>query len=507
MKNETIFILIAFLTFITLYSKAQTTVEFSTGFVNVPSNIVIEDYSDTHLSLRVQESNTGSDFVGGDLLLINKQTLSIADTLFHWDMTSATFQGGFVDFFTDSNGKKYYAELGKTAVSGELILNYYSMNDDYSLDSLLVTKKWNDRYTQQLGFINDELIVIYSNAFPVNDTVYIETFDTIGSMLQSRLYAFNNSNLNQVYLAGHTFNKILKHPQLNKAFVLSHYLNVKVFVVNQNSLDTIRTYNAMEYGGPGNANLMNYGGYFQMYNNNVRMDYDGIILAGDAWMKPYYLSNNDLTTNDYQYYSIKQFWDDTYEIQNFGPIDINNGFSGASEINELTKTQVIAGSIPSDDFSYITNEKREILIYLYDQWGKYDSIFIHGNKNHTCTDILVEDNGDIFIAGMYSNAWSTDSVYNWLTKIPGVAVGMIEQEKMNNHLFLYPNPTVEQIQIKEVAKFINGEYEIYSQTGVLVKQGKVTGQEIDVSSFISGVYVITVKNENGEQFNAIFVKK
>jgi hypothetical protein len=72
---------------------------------------------------------------------------------------------------------------------------------------------------------------------------------------------------------------------------------------------------------------------------------------------------------------------------------------------------------------------------------------------------------------------------------------------------LFPNPTVETIQIKEVIKFMNGEFQIYSQSGVMVKQGRVTGQEIDVSSFTAGVYVLTVKSQNEEQFNAIFVKE
>jgi hypothetical protein len=507
MKNQTTFLLIVFFTLITFYTKAQTTVEFETGFVNNGVFMVMKNHSNTHLSLRRARTSTVSNFMGGDFVLVNKQTLVVDDTLFNWNFVDSTFKGGLVAFYEDSQGNMYYVEFGQTSNNTELILNYYEMNYDYSIGRILTTKTWHNRISQQIGFINDELIIIYSNSIPISDSLYIETYDVSGLMLQTRLYDAFNPNLNQIDITGFAFKEIKKHPQLNKAFVLTNFVGVKLFVVDQNTLDTVRTYNAAEYGGPGNANLLNYDGYYQLYNRHVRMEYDGIVLSGDATTKPYYLSNQDIWTTDNQFYSIKQFWDSTYEIQNFGPIDIYNGACFGYGVNESTQTRVIAGSIPYDDVNWTANEQREVLIYLYDQWGKYDSIYIHGDKNHICTDLIVEDNGDLFISGLYSDAWSTDSVYYWLTKIPGVAVGMIEQEKMNNHLYLFPNPTVEQIQIKEVSKFINGEFEIYSQTGVLVKQGKVTGQEFDVSTFIAGVYILSVKSESGEQFNAIFVKE
>ena len=237
------------------------------------------------------------------------------------------------------------------------------------------------------------------------------------------------------------------------------------------------------------------------------MEDDGVVLHGTVYMKPRYLSDWDYVTSDYQFFVFKQYWDGKHEFRDFGPGNINNGLGIGYGVNKSTQTHVITGVIPFDDFHLSKDEKREVLIYLYDQWGKYDSIYLFGDKNHVPLKTLVDDNGDVFIAGMYTDAWTTDSTYVWLTKLPGVALSMIEQEKINNHLFLFPNPTVETIQIKEVEKFLRGHFEIYSQSGVLVKNGSVTGQEIDVSSFTAGVYILTVKSESGEQFNAIFVKE
>jgi hypothetical protein len=421
-------------------------------------------------------------------------------------LTTSTFKGGYVDFFKDSLGQRYYTEFGQNADSSLLTLNFYEVSDNYELGNLVLTKEWVNRHAKQIGFINNELVIIYASPF-LDGKLYIEIFDTSGEMLKSRLYD-SSKKWAQVYASylGSHFKEILAHPQLPKAFVLTSFVGVEIFVIDQNTLDTVITYNAEEYGGPGNANLINYGGYFQLNNRSVRMEYDGIMLIGEAFTKPYYLWDGDIWTNDDQFYCIKQKWDRSYEIQDFGPKDINNGICYGYGVNEATQTRVIAGSIPFDDFRLITDEKREILIYMYDQWGKYDSIFIHGDKNHIATGLLVEDNGDIFIGGTYSNAWSNDSVYKWVTKIPGIAVGMIEQEKINNHLYIYPNPTVETVQIKEVAKFLNAEFDIYSQTGVLVKQGKVTGESIDVSDFTAGVYVLTIRSESKEQFNAVFIK-
>ena len=60
------------------------------------------------------------------------------------------------------------------------------------------------------------------------------------------------------------------------------------------------------------------------------------------------------------------------------------------------------------------------------------------------------------------------------------------------HNFMaYPNPTTGIVTISE--EFANNEYFIYSTLGVLVKTGKITNNQIDLSDLTNGIYLIKIK--------------
>jgi len=462
------------------------------GLQNVDSAVLIFGYSHSTSSVTFDEQIA---------VRVNKVNLSVIDTITMPNFSSPTVNVHWGWYIQSSDLSSTYYAYRYRDTSNYMVLQLYQVNSQFEIGDTIFSIKEDNRVFSFVDVINNEFVIGYFNARVGHDSLFIKTFNLNGNLKSSREYDAFSQTDNQIY--GMTFLGIMgavEHPQIEDAFILAHPNQNKIFVVNQNTLDTIRTYNVDTLG----AYLINYAGYWTRHNSELRVENDGVVLTGTVHLDPD--TNIQTSGFDFQYYEFKQFWDGTFSIRDFGPRDVDNrGY--ASGINRSTNTKVIAGAIPFSAALFTVAEKREVLVYVYDDYGKLDSIYLHGDYNHVPTKLFVDDNGDIFISGMYTEAWGTGAAHAWLTKIPGLAVGMIEQNKINNHLFIYPNPTVQTIQIKEVSKFVNGNYEIYSQLGAVVKQGSVTAQEIDVSQFPAGVYILTVRNQNGEQFNAIFVKE
>ena len=55
----------------------------------------------------------------------------------------------------------------------------------------------------------------------------------------------------------------------------------------------------------------------------------------------------------------------------------------------------------------------------------------------------------------------------------------------------YPNPTTGIITISE--ELTGSEYYIFATTGVLVKSGKIIGNQINLSDLTNGLYLIKIK--------------
>jgi uncharacterized repeat protein (TIGR01451 family) len=77
----------------------------------------------------------------------------------------------------------------------------------------------------------------------------------------------------------------------------------------------------------------------------------------------------------------------------------------------------------------------------------------------------------------------------------------------NNSLFIYPNPTKNQLNIV-LAAFQNLKIEIFAVDGKLIEQKSITkNTSIDVSTYKTGLYFINATNNNGEVYRNKFVKE
>lgn len=70
---------------------------------------------------------------------------------------------------------------------------------------------------------------------------------------------------------------------------------------------------------------------------------------------------------------------------------------------------------------------------------------------------------------------------------------------------IYPNPATDILNVTNVSDKAN--FKIYASTGQLVKTGKVEKKMIDISSLETGVYIISVIDNDKEVINTKFIKK
>lgn len=73
----------------------------------------------------------------------------------------------------------------------------------------------------------------------------------------------------------------------------------------------------------------------------------------------------------------------------------------------------------------------------------------------------------------------------------------------NKNISIYPNPAFDvlNISVKD-----GTEFEIFNAAGQLVSKGKISGQKVQVSDLLKGVYFIQVKDNNNIQ-NLKFIKE
>ncbi|WP_294304995.1 reprolysin-like metallopeptidase [uncultured Chryseobacterium sp.] len=74
-----------------------------------------------------------------------------------------------------------------------------------------------------------------------------------------------------------------------------------------------------------------------------------------------------------------------------------------------------------------------------------------------------------------------------------------------NDIQIYPNPVSDILNITKVSD--KATYKIYSAAGQLVKQGNISGGQINVSELIKGGYVISIEDKGKDTFNSKFIKK
>ncbi len=251
-----------------------------------------------------------------------------------------------------------------------------------------------------------------------------------------------------------------------------------------------------------------------------------LLIPGPTYITPFYVTDFVLTKQgvrcgglgllnhfedpfdpwweDEYYYAFRPWGDSIRLRQGFGPDSVNN-VSYAFTYDESRETGFLAGSFPFDAPAFYSPEEREILIYRFNEHGT-DSIILYGEKNHVPLWVHADENSDLYVYSVYNEAWTTDSTYFLLTKIPGFAISLIERKETSPSIELYPNPARDYVYIDRLRDEVL-EVELYSQGGQLLQQQKLPEARLDIAHLKPGLYILVVTNAQGQRSQVLLQKE
>lgn len=213
------------------------------------------------------------------------------------------------------------------------------------------------------------------------------------------------------------------------------------------------------------------GGRFKYYQNQtqnyiIRLNADGSI---DSTFK---------TNNGFSYYV------NSIALQKDGKIIVAGEFSiynnnTANRIARLNSDGSIDTTFTGSSFSLVYN-------------------YISDNDTVGLNSIALQKDGKIVLGGAFSS-FKTDIAAAFLIRIKGTEVVLSNEDfiKENKLFSLWPNPVKNTLNINSLNES-NYSIKIYDLLGRLIYTKENVNTSIDVSSFISGLYLIKIKAESGE---------
>ncbi len=333
-------------------------------------------------------------------------------------------------------------------------------------------------------------------SFGLGDTSQIMVFDTLGNILNSRYYTWQDPSKSQLPIR---LMQMQKYPPNEDVLLMAEMLfgEMNLYLINRNNLDTIRTIKPpfsfffdRGYEGPEPTGFT---------ANNNSFQYSGIVEMRE-------IQGTRFVYNEQAFVYRANWQGDSLELRNFGNPNINER-SYAYEYSPENNQSFISTSTPWNDFRINGAENREVVIYRWNNFGQ-DSIVLFGQSNHVATDIYADDNGDLFVVGTRNNWQSNDSSYIWLAKIPNFALELMEARQMEPRLSLYPNPAQDYLQIDSWPEAWPNtvDYTIIGLGGQTVKRGVMTQKaKLNVSGIEPSTYILQLTFK-GAQHNILWNK-
>jgi hypothetical protein len=102
--------------------------------------------------------------------------------------------------------------------------------------------------------------------------------------------------------------------------------------------------------------------------------------------------------------------------------------------------------------------------------------------------------GDLFVGGTFQSLWSFGNTSNYMARYHEVSTG-IEHKSDQQSVFIYPNPTNDQITFITAE---NGVLIITNQFGQTVRKIDIVDKQTNISTatFGDGLYILTFQNKN-----------
>ena len=487
--------------------------EYNTGFISSPSapfasQAGIIDYNDSLILFQALKSYDGSDSINILNYYLRKSDLSTqkVDTfwtnnngLSFYQHPNGNFQHpGIFNVEDLKNNKQYYVE-NYTDTNQTLHYNLSTADSLGHKDSAVFSINMQNRIHAG-GFVIYDNDVYISTLSLSGDTLILYYYDINGSLVDSGMFSRNLSNGFVGYPLYSTAPSI--EPQLNDSNLvfIRNYGDVSVQLINRYTLDTA---GVIELSYQDESHLLNnswgvWHGYAYFFDSTSVRAYGTLRRSvGIPFSQP----------KTFNIFRIELGYDNTLKSYNdWGDSYTDERIYGA--VFESDSFNVFAGASPFSCSALQCAEYRQLLIYR-ETANSVDSLFLYGHSNHVPFQLFQDANQDIFIASQYTNAWSDDSLYAVVTKVPSSLLTSIKEiESPTTSIVVYPNPTTNFISSEEFKQ--GSEYQIYDVNGSLVRQGRLLNSEqVDVSSLTNGTYFIKVHKNNKQNSTraTMFIKQ
>lgn len=494
---------LAIISFISVNSYCQLIYnDFKTGFKDTYSQIRKFRINENEISIPLFTSYNDDSINELQYLSLNKSDLSLnsRSTAFYYNQDNVGYYEPYKEITDLHSNEKF---ILSTSIDNSDGLTYQILD---KTDSTIIFSIFTptDYRTFEPLIINKSILTYSYGANPMEgDPSFLRKYDFNGQLLIEKTFTETNSTEDYLY----SYEEFLPpvYSAIKNSISLLPRIGMKSYVIDYNTLELVEILDAGR-NEPIFDPLLNDYGYMTNYTYDIFPEEDGISFGGTMSIMITDSVSGFPIDDKFQAFYFKYFWDNSYETKSFGPMDIDNRCY-AYDYNENTNKRAVVSSLPFTQAGIRIPVEREIMIHVWDENNR-DSITILGWGNHVAFQLKLDDNGDVYFAGSHSDAWTTDSQYYFIAKIPEFAVSVMEKQQVEKRLHLYPNPTTDFLNFSDYEELRNKEYYIYNQTGALVKQGRIDGVQVEVTNLPAGSYIITVKNnESTKRFNSVFIKR
>lgn len=505
MKKHTIYIIVLLVLSLDSYSQGIITRTFSSGYVTDTISFLqnrLVSINDSTLGYTNYQTSNGREV---DYILeysLNKTDLSLVKTDTLWSRKNQNLsrfnigdnQTMFGGYIKDEKHDNYIHTSFQTDSLGKLIVYFRNAGNSRIKGDTLFKITRTEQYVNSLPFVYDSSIYLYTVNYAL-DSSYCSRYDYQGNLLAQRIDTYTGGSIGNITVQfENTSGPTQIHPLNDSLLIFENFEALQIYLVNRFTLDTTK-YIGLSFMQ--RSNLIAIKQWISITPFANTFDSLGITNIGTA-------RNGQINIGNafYSIYKIRLDWDENViSMTDFGPSTIDTRAFDAKEVNGINYILATSNYTLS---SYQSPEYRQLLL-IKDSPIKTDSIYLFGNKNHVGNNLLVEDNGDIFIMSQFSNAWTDDSLFYEVTKVPAQLLVSIQEQKLATSIKIYPNPTID--FLKSDAFKVGQEFRIYTSSGKTVFNTKVSSDGlIDVSNIEPGVYFLQLLSKNGSSSATVFMK-
>lgn len=468
-------------------------------------NYSLEEYNDSLLSLSFYLGDSTNNRVLERNHYLVDHNLQVLDTINVWNRGNkhVPFRGsvesgiatGIVNNIANQQRLRCYIQpLNDSLVKVEL----FTVLNKFDKDSLVFSTQLPNRFYVMEPYLNGNTLVLLSAGgdnvfFP--DTTYVESYDLYsGQLLGQRKMDMSNMNLKTDFNAT-AYRNPNQYLSSDSLFYIE-YINGPghVLVLNINDLSTVKKAGVVQNEYVDSLLFVDYG-VGSMNGYAYYVDSTGVEVAG--LYKAFSVGQG---SGSDQFGLCKIGWNDSiHYINQFGDRQTDEYALGYFRTDSM---KYLVGSTPKTSNLFPVNT--QIMLVSIDSSG-YDSLLIYGNKNHRAEQLLQTKDGDIFIASLYSNAWSDSSIYVQLTKISSAVFNHVAKQNISSKITLYPNPTNQYLSSDSFKK--GDIIKVYNVNGALIMEESIGAtSQIDVGSLKEGTYLLQLIKEN-KRDAILFIKQ